>query len=116
MSLSNAQKAIAVIGVGGAVAAVGYMLVSAAGKQPPSSQTPTTLTLIAASQTEDTGASDVFTATLYDQNGNYIPNYAVTLLDQTTNTTATAKTDSSGKATWTVTFASPGTYDLVASA
>jgi hypothetical protein len=50
----------------------------------------------------------------YDVNNNPVSNIPVTLVDLTTNTSSQATTDTTGMATFSVTFSSPGTYILQA--
>lgn len=116
MAVSNAAKAaIGAAGITAGAVAVILLAGRAAAKQPPpSGQAPATLTLVAAQGTIAAGAADALTATVYDQAGNPIQGQSVTLLDETTGTTAAATTDSNGRAAFSVSFTSPGTYTLMA--
>lgn len=66
--------------------------------------------------TATVGNAVQFTAQLLDANGKPVPNQTVTLTDLTTGTSTQQTTDANGNATFSVTFYSPGTYTLQASA
>lgn len=56
-----------------------------------------------------------YTVVATDNNNNPVPNAKITLSDLTTGTSSAAITDSTGTASFTVTFNNPGTYVLQAS-
>ncbi|MEM3859348.1 MAG: SpaA isopeptide-forming pilin-related protein [Candidatus Micrarchaeaceae archaeon] len=78
-----------------------------------------TINLSVASPTVTEGNSDTFTAVAYNSNNQPVPNATITLTDLTTNqVVSTATTDSTGTATFNVSFPTtmtPGQYTFVAS-
>jgi len=56
-----------------------------------------------------------YTVLATDNNGNPVSGVNITLTDLTTGQSSTAATDTTGTATFTVTFNNPGTYVLQAS-
>lgn len=115
MPLSKGAK----IGIGiGAVAGIAAIAGIASAKAPTTTPPPTSnyvLTLSSNESSVHAGGTVVFTANLTN-NGSPVSGTNVTLTDTTTGTSSSTTTDGSGNADFNVTFNSPGTYDLQASA
>ena len=113
MPLSKGAK----VGIGlGAVAGIAAIVGVAAAKapsSPPSSNY--VLTLSSNESSVNAGGTVMFTANITN-NGSPVSGTQVTLTDTTTGTSNSTTTDSSGNADFNVTFNSPGTYNLQASA
>ena len=78
--------------------------------------TPTVSSLQLSGPTSATVNTPVtYTVVAYDQNQNPVPNISVTLTDLTTGSTSQATTDTTGTASFSVTFPSAGNYTLQAS-
>ena len=118
MPLSKGAK----VGIGvGAIAGIAA-IVGVASAKAPSSPSPTpppssnyVLTLSSNESEVHAGGTVVFTANLTN-NGSPVSGTQVTLTDTTTGTSSSTTTDGSGNADFNVTFNSPGTYNLQASA
>lgn len=114
-------KTIAYIGAGASVLALATGLALASqptrtgGKKSPPSVSGYSLQLTTSQPSAPVGTRVPYKATLL-QNGSPVSGQAVTLTDITTGTTSTTNTNSSGVADFDVTFDSPGTYELQASA
>lgn len=78
--------------------------------------TPATIDLSAAQGSIVAGESVVFTALLQTTGGVPVANYTVTLQEITTGTSTKSVTNTSGHATFTVTFPDSGNYEFEATA
>jgi hypothetical protein len=94
-----------------AVAIIGSKIFGASITSPSGSQTPASITLVSSSVNVAVGQTVSLSASLYDQNGNTIANYPITLNG---DGTLSATTDSTGTATWNITFSVAGTYNISA--
>ena len=114
MPLSKGAKVgIGVGAIAGIAAIVGVASAKAPSSPPPSSNY--VLTLSSNESSVNAGGTVVFTANLTN-NGSPVSGTQVTLTDTTTGTSSSTTTDGSGNADFNVTFNSPGTYNLQASA
>ncbi|MEM3845755.1 MAG: SpaA isopeptide-forming pilin-related protein [Candidatus Parvarchaeota archaeon] len=118
--LTDAQIAGIIGGVLAASAVAGVVIYEFVIKpqQKTSSSGIATINLSVASPTVTEGNSDTFTAVAYNSNNQPVPNATITLTDLTTNqVVSTATTDSTGTATFNVSFPTtmtPGQYTFVA--
>ncbi|MEM4067251.1 MAG: SpaA isopeptide-forming pilin-related protein [Candidatus Micrarchaeaceae archaeon] len=118
--LTDAQIAGIIGGVLAASAVAGVVIYEFVIKpqQKTSSSGIATINLSVASPTVTEGNSDTFTAVAYNSSNQPVPNATITLTDLTTNqVVSTATTDSTGTATFNVSFPTtmtPGQYTFVA--
>lgn len=109
-------KTIAIIGAGASI--VGLLAVGLSqGKQTTTTTPPAqySLTLTTTQPSAPANTKVPYTATLL-KNGTPVAGQQVTLTDITTGTTSSTNTNVSGVADFDVTFPTPGTYDLEATA
>lgn len=111
--MDKKKLAVAVVAIAaGAGTAIALAHMGSNTSTPPS-QTPTGLVLSSSSTSIAAGNVVVFNALLTDQAGKPISNYAVSLMG---DGTLSATTDSTGTATWKLTFSASGTYNIFAQA
>ena len=101
---------VAIVGGVGVAGAVGIYLATRSKAQAPPTKVPASINLTGPS-TASPGSTITLTAVVLDANGNPVPNYTTYLNAITTNQTSQATTDTTGTASFSVTFPSNASGD-----